>query len=174
MMDMTGMAPDLPGCLKKALGETFLFNLEAHMFHWNVQGPTFAELHQMFENIYYDAQYAVDAIAEKIRALDVLAPQTPEELAGTCCIDIVPVADAAGMVEKLCADNALVISALNEAQQCAEMCNRPEVANFLQERMDRHAKWGWMLKATMTAAEKGTTLRRMVLYDAKPPMGPMY
>lgn len=156
---------DLPGCLKRALGETFMFNVEAHIFHWNVQGPTFSELHNLFSNIYYDAQYAVDTIAELIRTLDVMAPETVEELAGGSMIDIAPAPDACAMVAKLCADNEIVRGALSAAQSCAEQCGHPEIANVMQERMDRHAKWAWMLKATMSAAERGTTIRRMVLYD---------
>ena len=38
-------------------------------FHWNIQGPSFFELHAKFEELYDDAVLKVDEIAERILTL---------------------------------------------------------------------------------------------------------
>ena len=38
-------------------------------FHWNIQGPSFFELHAKFEELYNDAVLKVDEIAERILTL---------------------------------------------------------------------------------------------------------
>ena len=51
-------------------------SLKTHNFHWNVTGPMFNTLHLMFETQYNELALAVDAIAERIRALGYPAPGT--------------------------------------------------------------------------------------------------
>lgn len=38
-------------------------------FHWNIQGPSFFELHVKFEELYNDAVITVDEIAERVLTL---------------------------------------------------------------------------------------------------------
>jgi starvation-inducible DNA-binding protein len=64
----------LADLLKTYLASTFAYYLKAHMFHWNVEGPDFGELHEFFSNIYEDAFHAVDPIAEYIRTTEEYAP----------------------------------------------------------------------------------------------------
>jgi len=150
--------------LRLALAESFLFYLQAHFFHWNVEGPTFSQLHSLFGDIYEDGDDAMDGLAEHIRTLGEYAPMSPGELmaGGKIIVDGNP--DAAGMVAKLAADNELVIAALKMAEECAESENMPQIANYLQDRMDKHAKWGWMLKATTEQGE-GKMMMRRKIYD---------
>ena len=61
------------------LADTYTLYLKTHKYHWNVQGPMFQTLHLMFETQYNELSLAVDLIAERIRALDVLAPGSYSE-----------------------------------------------------------------------------------------------
>ncbi|MGB8856945.1 MAG: Dps family protein, partial [Burkholderiales bacterium] len=65
--------------LSKLLADTYTLYLKTHNFHWNVTGPMFQTLHLMFEGQYNELALAVDAIAERIRALDFPAPGTYKE-----------------------------------------------------------------------------------------------
>lgn len=60
--------------LSRLLADTYTLYLKTHKYHWNVTGPMFQTLHLMFETQYNELALAVDLIAERIRALDVLAP----------------------------------------------------------------------------------------------------
>lgn len=135
--------------LRHALGETFAFYFKAHVFHWNVVGPTFPELHALFGSLYEDAHGAVDDLAERLRTLGEFAPNGFYEMLETATI-----ADSGGnlsapaMVRELHSANESVISALYSANDEATKQGNQGLANFLQERMDKHAKHGWMLAAT--------------------------
>ena len=61
--------------------------------------------------------------------------------------------DADGMIAELLNDNAKVIQSLTNAYKEAESAGHIGLSNFLQERLDRHAKHGWMLTA-MSKGEK--------------------
>src|SRR5438105_7680925 len=60
--------------LSKLLADTYTLYLTTHNFHWNVTGPMFNTLHQMFMTQYTELWGAVDPIAERIRALGHAAP----------------------------------------------------------------------------------------------------
>src|SRR5687768_8403151 len=67
--------------LAKVLADTYTLYLKTHNFHWNVTGPMFQTLHLMFETQYTELWQAADVIAERIRALDEIAPGTYTEFA---------------------------------------------------------------------------------------------
>jgi starvation-inducible DNA-binding protein len=60
--------------LSKLLADTYTLYLTTHNFHWNVTGPMFNTLHQMFMVQYTELWTAVDPIAERIRSLGHHAP----------------------------------------------------------------------------------------------------
>ena len=50
------------------LADTYTLYLTTHNFHWNVTGPMFNTLHQMFMVQYTELWAAVDPVAERIRS----------------------------------------------------------------------------------------------------------
>ena len=67
--------------LSRLLADSYTLYLKTHNYHWNVTGPQFNTLHQMFEEQYTELAAAVDEIAERIRALGVRAPGSYREYA---------------------------------------------------------------------------------------------
>src|SRR2546428_1362909 len=65
--------------LSKLLADTYVVYLKTHNFHWNVEGPMFQTLHQMFMEQYTETWNAIDLIAERIRSLGEYAPGTYRE-----------------------------------------------------------------------------------------------
>ena len=53
--------------LSHLLADTYTLYLKTHNFHWNVTGPMFQTLHQLFMTLYTEQWNAVDLIAERIR-----------------------------------------------------------------------------------------------------------
>jgi len=72
--------------LSKVLADTYTLYLKTHNFHWNVTGPMFQTLHLMFEQHYNELALAVDALAERIRALGFPAPGTYRQFAALSSI----------------------------------------------------------------------------------------
>ena len=55
--------------LNTLLANYQMFYQNLRGFHWNIQGPSFFELHIKFEELYNDAVIKVDEIAERILTL---------------------------------------------------------------------------------------------------------
>src|SRR5665811_1238953 len=55
--------------LAQLLADSYTLYLKTQDYHWNVTGQQFGALHALFEAQYTDLALAVDAIAERIRAL---------------------------------------------------------------------------------------------------------
>jgi DNA-binding ferritin-like protein len=51
------------------------------------------------------------------------------------------------MMAKLLADNQRVIGDLMAAHREAEMLGKRGIVNFLEDRIDKHDKHGWMLRS---------------------------
>jgi len=69
----------LADSLKILLATEYAFSLKAQLFHWNVEGPDFAQLHEFFGNLYEEVyNNSIDKTAEYIRALGDYAPGSYE------------------------------------------------------------------------------------------------
>ena len=136
--------------MKKGLANTFAFYLKAHGFHWNVEGANFPQYHALFERIYEEVYGSVDQWAEEIRAMDAYAPASFARFSELTDIqDEIKILDASGMLEKLLADNAIVLASIESAYELAETAGNHGLSNFLAERQDAHAKHAWQLRATL-------------------------
>lgn len=134
--------------LRAALADTTAMYFMAHSCHWNVRGDDFPQLHEFFGEIYADVYGAVDPLAEHIRAQGGLAPVSLADIcADTTLEEMQYVEDATGMLKRLQAANEKVLSSLEKAYDATEKAYG--LQNYLAERIDAHAKWGWQLTATL-------------------------
>lgn len=65
----TKQSNDLAQELNVLLANYQMFYQNLRGFHWNIQGPSFFELHIKFEELYNDAVMKVDEIAERVLTL---------------------------------------------------------------------------------------------------------
>ena len=134
--------------MKTILGTTFGLYFKAHSYHWNIEGPDFAQYHDFLGNFYTAAFANVDPIAEHLRALDSYAPVALSrmlELSDVEETDIIP--PALTMLLNLKNDNERYMVHLRAGIAAAEGANEPAVGNFLQDILDQHQKQGWMLRS---------------------------
>ena len=93
--------------LSSVLADTFILYLKTHNFYWNVTGPMFHTLHQMFEEQYNELWLAVDAIAERMRSLGFIAPGSYGEFTRLTYLQDSPGARNAGeMIAELMPTNS--------------------------------------------------------------------
>ena len=135
--------------LKTLLATEYAFVVKAQFFHWNVEGPDFAQLHEFFGDLYNEVyDNSIDRTAEYIRTLDDYTPGSFERFLELSRISgQTKVPRARLMIEELLANNQQMIELLNETFAAAEQENQQGIANFVAERIDAHGKHSWMLRS---------------------------
>ncbi len=138
--------------LSRLLADTYTLYLKTHNFHWNVTGPMFNTLHLMFEGQYTELALAVDAIAERIRALGFPAPGTYAAYARLSSIkeeEGVPTAE--DMIKQLVQGQEAVVRTAREIFPLLDKVSDEPTADLLTQRMQVHEKTAWMLRSLLAA-----------------------
>lgn len=158
------MNESVVAALRVLLANTVAFAYKAKGYHWNVTGPSFAQFHEFYGDLYEDLDEAVDPIAENIRKAGALAPAGIEELEDLSQVTkAVVTSDPMAMAQDAFATNALLLASLMQAFEAASGANEQGLMNFLADRIDTHRKHAWMLKSMMapqSASEVGKSARR--------------
>lgn len=142
---------ELHKSLKIAFASEFSFYLKAHNFHWNVTGPFFTQLHQLFGGIYEEVYGSIDQFAEEIRSAGAFVPASYTRFSMLSEIDDeTNIPDDADMIAILLEDSDKMVKILKFVFDIATAQGEDGLANFLAERMDAHRKHSWMLRATIT------------------------
>lgn len=138
------------GELSKMLADSYTLYLMTHNFHWNVEGPMFNTLHNMFMTQYTEEWTALDQIAERIRALGHFAPGTYAEYAKLSSIhEPKAVPEATDMIRLLVQGNEAVAKTARHALGQADQANDQPSADLLTQRLDVHEKNAWMLRSLL-------------------------
>ncbi len=138
--------------LSRLLADTYTLYLKTHNFHWNVTGPMFNTLHLMFEGQYNELALAVDAIAERIRALGFPAPGTYAAYARLSSIkEDEGVPNAQDMIRLLVQGQEAVVRTARSIFPLLEKVSDEPTADLLTQRMQIHEKTAWMLRSLLDA-----------------------
>ncbi len=136
--------------LRRALAATYALYAKTHGYHWNVRGPNFAQLHELFSQQYTEMWAALDDLAERIRALGDFAPQGFGAIANLTSISGGDAeADADVMVADLLRGQEEVIASLRTALKPAAEAEDVVTEDLLTVRLAAHEKQAWMLRATL-------------------------
>ena len=136
--------------LSSLLADSYTLYLMTHNFHWNVTGPMFNSLHQMFMVQYTEQWTALDLIAERIRALGFPAPATYRRFASLSSIEeveYVPV--AMEMVALLVGAQETTARTARKVFQIADSHGDQPTADLITQRLDVHEKSAWMLRSLL-------------------------
>ena len=138
--------------LSALLADSYTLYLMTHNFHWNVTGPHFNSLHQMFMTQYTEQWTALDMIAERIRALGHPAPGTYQQFVKLASIrEVAGVPDANSMVRHLVAAQEATARTARELFKVVDAANDQPTADLLTQRLDVHEKTAWMLRSLLEA-----------------------
>ncbi len=130
------------------LADTYTLYLMTHNFHWNVQGPMFNTLHNLFMTQYTELWTALDEIAERIRALDFPAPGTYAAFGKLTSIkEVDGVPSAEDMIAYLTNGHEAVARTARSLFAVVEEASDESSADLLTQRMTVHEKTAWMLRS---------------------------
>ena len=136
--------------LSALLADSYVLYLMTHNFHWNVTGPQFNSLHNMFMDQYTEQWNAIDVIAERIRALGFPAPGTYKEFVKLASIqEVEGVPKANDMIRHLVAAQEATARTARKLFATVDKANDQPTADVLTQRIDVHEKTAWMLRSLL-------------------------
>ncbi len=137
--------------LNGILADSYRLALKTQNFHWNVSGPQFKALHDLFEEQYGDLNEAVDDLAERVRALGFAAPGGFTVFDRLSVIEDAPKdpGTANEMLRDLAEDNTTLEGRARAALEVAEGVGDEVTVDMLIGRMTAHDKAAWMLRASL-------------------------
>ena len=140
----------LQQALKIAFASEFAFYLKAHYFHWNVEGPLFTQLHELFGNIYEEVYGSIDTFAENIRKTGAYTPGSFTRLSVLSMVDDeTEILSPEKMLAELLQDSDKMSEMLQIVFRAAEELGEHGLSDFLASRQDAHRKHSWMLRSTL-------------------------
>ena len=135
------------------------------VFHWNVVGPDFQQLHTLFGEQYETMFEEIDRISEHMRFMNVrpigtltrmVEVSTVAEGSNISQIDEMgqkqiipgkPVTKADDMIKRLMLDNMILIELLTDASDEAGQQRSYATQNIVQDLMESHGKFVWQLRS---------------------------
>ncbi len=136
--------------LKTAFASSYSFVLKAQNFHWNVEGPLFVQLHELFGNIYEEVYGSIDTFAEELRALQVYTPASLQKFSMLSLVqDENEIKDFQSMLRELLTDSEKMAQLYKVVFDMAEANGDHGLADFFAGRQDAHKKHSWMLRSCL-------------------------
>ncbi len=136
--------------LNKDLADAYVLLVKTKKFHWDVTGPQFRTLHELWEEQYETLTETIDALAERVRTLGgypvgtlkgFLDHATLKEETGN-------VPTATEMVARLVDDHEQIIRNLREhIDRSSDDFHDEGTADFLTGLMEGHEEIAWMLRS---------------------------
>ncbi|NJM72955.1 MAG: DNA starvation/stationary phase protection protein [Scytonema sp. RU_4_4] len=142
--------------LNQDLADAYLLLVKTKKFHWDVVGPQFRSLHELWEEQYETLTETIDSVAERVRALGGYPVGTMEGFLKITTLkeEGGNIPTATGMVARLVEDHEQIIRNLrNHVDQSSENFHDEGTADFLTGLMEGHEEMAWMLRSFIEGEE---------------------
>lgn len=141
------------GLLQARLSDALNLQAQAKQAHWNVKGPHFLQLHQLFDAVHDAAEEFVDLLAERITALGHIADGRVATTAAATTLYGYPfeVAGGEAHLKALSASIAAFGKAVREAINQAEIIGDADTADLFTQISRETDKQLWRLEAHLQA-----------------------
>lgn len=136
--------------LNRVLADAYLLLIKTKKYHWDVVGPQFRTLHELWEEHYEALTVSIDAIAERVRMLNGYPLGTADAFLKHASLKEHPgdLPNAQEMVKRLVIDHEQVIRNLRDyVDQVADKYSDEGTADFLIGLMQDHEEMAWMLRS---------------------------
>jgi len=134
--------------LSDAQASLFVLFHKTWVYHWNVVGSDFEQLHTLFGEQYTEMFDEIDTLTEHMRYLGMKPVST---LTRAIEVSIIEEADsgidATEMVLQLRDDNKKIIDILTDISEEADDKKQYATSNLVQSLMETHGKFVWKLRS---------------------------
>ena len=142
--------------LSDAQASLFVLFHKTWIYHWNVTGPDFQQLHTLFGEQYETMFEELDRLTEHLRYLNMKPVSTLTRITEVSYIEQAANSsqgvNAKGMVKDLMISNQTFISLLTDAHNSADRLESLGTTNVLEDLMETHGKFVWMLRSMSETA----------------------
>lgn len=138
--------------LNQLLSDEHVLYNKTRSYHWNVEGPSFMELHKLYEAQYNQLAEMIDEIAERIRTIGHFAEGRLKELLKLSTLDepAIPT-DYKGQITNLDGDHEIMINKLRKLiKDFDEKYKDIGSSDFVTGLLKQHEKLAWMLRAYLS------------------------
>jgi len=129
----------------------FVLFQKTWIYHWDVVGPDFHQLHTVFGGQYEAMFEEIDTLTEHMRYLGMKPVSTLSRVVEVSAIDQASNSaqeiDAMEMVRQLRDDNKKIIDIFAEISEEADNQKQYATSNLVQSLMESHGKFHWMLRS---------------------------
>jgi starvation-inducible DNA-binding protein len=141
--------------LNARLADAIDLQTQTKQAHWNVKGPTFIALHELFDKVNEDVEDYVDDIAERVVQLGGVAEGTARMVAKRSSLSEYPAKTVTGrshveaLSSALAAFGAAARKAIGEADKLGDL----DTADLFTEVSRGIDKWLWFVEAHLQAEQ---------------------
>jgi len=134
--------------LSDAQSSLFVLFHKTWAFHWNVVGEDFTQLHQLFGGQYETMFEEIDRLSEHMRYLNVKPLSSLSRM-----LEVTQIKEAASstgakeMLQELLDNNTKFCELMQEISEESENQKSYATANLVQDLMESHGKFVWMLRS---------------------------
>jgi starvation-inducible DNA-binding protein len=137
--------------LSDAQATLFVLFQKTWIYHWDVVGPDFHQLHTVFGEQYTTMFEEIDTLTEHMRYLGMkpvstltrITEVTQVEQASNSAQDI----NAEEMIRQLRDDNKKIVELFADVSEEADTQRQFATSNLVQTIMETHGKFHWMLRS---------------------------
>jgi DNA-binding ferritin-like protein len=141
---------DLTNKLNEVFNTNFVSYYRTHVAHVNIVGRNFYSDHKLLGKIYEALQADIDTIAEFLRTLAAVMPESiGTVVSGSSIADDDVFGSADELLEGVLRDLTAMISLYRELDELAEEADEDQISNFAQDRETVLTKFCWMLRSTL-------------------------
>jgi starvation-inducible DNA-binding protein len=134
--------------LSDAQASLFVLFHKTWVYHWNVVGEDFQQLHTLFGGQYETMFEEIDRLSEHMRYLNVKPLSSLKRV-----LEVSGIAEgnssvnAEGMISDLLKSNIQFCDMMSKISEEAETQKSYATANLVQDLMESHGKFVWMLRS---------------------------
>jgi starvation-inducible DNA-binding protein len=136
--------------LNQDLADFYLLQIKTKKYHWDVVGPQFLTLHEIWQQQYEKLSENIDNCAERIRALGKYSIGTAQLFLQYSTLKEHPgdLPTSTEMVQRLVTDHEQIIRNLRkQIDLCSQEFHDEGTADFLTGIMEEHEEMAWMLRS---------------------------
>lgn len=146
-LDETALTTNLT-ILQALLASEYVLATKMRNFHWNVKGPTFMMLHEMFGEMYTALNNLADEVAERIRQLDGRPEGTLEAFKRDSFLGEEPCPyNAEQMIKCLIDDSDIMVGQMRVAIKTTDKNNDFGTMDLITKWMEVHEKQLYFLRS---------------------------